>query len=111
MLLWTRRCGATEGEWVVARDPALEDIVASGRARTGPEQDHTLVVDVDGLAAATTFWYRFAADGAQSPVGRTRRLPEAPTGHLAWAWCAAPTPTATAGGDPRRLSRPPGADA
>ncbi|MGI8711305.1 MAG: alkaline phosphatase D family protein [Acidimicrobiales bacterium] len=82
VLLWTRLSGATDGEWVVARDPGLDDVVASGRARTGPEQDHTLVVDVDGLAAATTYWYRFSASGAQSPVGRTRTLPDAPTERL-----------------------------
>jgi alkaline phosphatase D len=82
VLLWTRLSGAVEAEWEVARDPDMVDVVASGRAGTGPERDHTVVVDVDGLAAATTYWYRFSARGAASPVGRTRTLPDAPVERL-----------------------------
>ena len=82
VLLWTRLSGSREAEWVIARDPGLHDVVASGRAGTGLERDHTIVVDVDGLTAATTYWYRFQAEGARSPVGRTRTLPDAATRHL-----------------------------
>ncbi|MDP8954052.1 MAG: alkaline phosphatase D family protein [Actinomycetota bacterium] len=82
VLLWTRLTAAVEAEWVIARDPELVDVVASGRARTGPERDHTVAVDVDGLAAATTYWYRFSCGGEHSPVGRTRTLPDAPTARL-----------------------------
>ncbi len=82
VLLWTRLSGASEAEWVVARDPDMVDVVASGRAETGPERDHTVVVDVEGLTAATSYWYRFSAGGADSPVGRTRTLPGAPADRL-----------------------------
>ena len=82
VLLWTRLCGETEADWVMADDPGLANVVASGRARTSPDHDHTIVVDVEGLAAATTYWYRFSAGGTRSPVGRTRTLPEAPTNRL-----------------------------
>ncbi len=82
VLLWTRLTGATDSEWVIARDAGLADVVASGQARTGPERDHTVVVDVDGLSAGTSYWYRFSAGGEHSPVGRTRTLPGAPTDHL-----------------------------
>ncbi|CAN5710886.1 alkaline phosphatase D family protein [soil metagenome] len=82
VLLWTRLTGATEADWVIARDPGLADVFASGRANTDPERDHTLVVEVDGLAPSTTYWYRFSAGGDRSPVGRTRTLPDAPTDHL-----------------------------
>ncbi|MGI8759363.1 MAG: alkaline phosphatase D family protein [Acidimicrobiales bacterium] len=82
ILLWTRLSGAAEAEWVIARDPSLDDVVASGRAQTGPDRDHTIVVDVDHLDAATTYWYGFSARGAHSPVGRTRTLPGAPTRRL-----------------------------
>ncbi|MBW3611767.1 MAG: PhoD-like phosphatase N-terminal domain-containing protein [Actinobacteria bacterium] len=34
VLLWTRLTAAVEAEWVIARDPELVDVVASGRART-----------------------------------------------------------------------------
>ena len=82
VLLWTRLSGSREAEWVIARDPGLHDVVASGSAGTGPERDHTVVVEVGGLEAATTYWYRFSANGARSPVGRTRTLPDAPTRRL-----------------------------
>ncbi len=77
VLLWTRLSGVGEAEWVIARNPELDDVVASGEAQTGPEQDHTVVVEVDGLTAATTYWYGFKAGVAHSPVGRTRTLPGA----------------------------------
>lgn len=90
VLLWTRLSGAAEADWVIARDPDLEDVVHSGRCRTGPERDSTVVVEVDGLEAATTYWYGFSADGAHSPVGRTRTLPDAPADglRLGLACCA-----------------------
>ncbi len=82
VLLWTRLSGAEEAGWVVARDPNLDDVVASGQAQTGPERDHSVVVEVEGLEAGTTYWYRFSAGGDHSPVGRTRTLPDAPTERL-----------------------------
>ena len=59
VLLWTRLTGRTEVDWVLARDPDLEDVVARGQAATSAERDHTVVVDVAGLEAATSYWYRF----------------------------------------------------
>lgn len=75
VLLWTRLTGRTEVDWVLARDPDLEDVVARGQAATSAERDHTIVVDVAGLEAATSYWYRFSAGADLSPVGRTRTLP------------------------------------
>ena len=37
--------------------------------------DHTAKVDVTGLDSSTTYWYRFTAGSAVSPVGRTRTAP------------------------------------
>jgi alkaline phosphatase D len=76
ILLWTRVSdGSGEVDWVIATDPELRSIVASGQATTGPERDHTVTVDVDGLEPATSYWYRFSTGTARSPVGRTRTLP------------------------------------
>ena len=75
VLLWTRLTGAASADWVVARDAALRDVVASGTAVTGAHRDWTVTVDVTGLEPATTYWYRFGAGGVHSPVGRTRTLP------------------------------------
>jgi alkaline phosphatase D len=90
ILLWTRAHGATEAEWRIARDPELTDVVASGRTETSAERDHTIVVEVDGLEPATTYWYRFLAGGTASPVGRTRTLPGAgaETFRIATVCCA-----------------------
>jgi alkaline phosphatase D len=77
VLLWTRLGGGhRQASWVVARDPDLSDVVARGEASTGPDRDGTVVVDVAGLEPATSYWYRFVAGGQESPVGRTRTLPE-----------------------------------
>jgi alkaline phosphatase D len=76
VLLWTRLDGDDRTvSWVVASDPKLSRVVSRGEGGTGPERDFTLVVDVDGLEPATTYWYRFRAGGHDSPVGRTRTLP------------------------------------
>jgi alkaline phosphatase D len=75
VLLWTRVLGSTRVGWQVATDPDLRGVVASGEADVDPDRDHTVVVDVDGLQAATTYWYRFEAAGDRSPIGRTRTLP------------------------------------
>jgi alkaline phosphatase D len=77
VLLWTRLTGATEARWVLARDPDLQDVVQSGSAVTGPARDFTVVVDVEGLEPATTYWYRFEVGEDVSPTGRTRTLPGA----------------------------------
>src|SRR4051812_48809703 len=79
--IWTR--GASDeadapGAWALARDPQLGDVVASGEARAQAEHDHCVHVDVDGLAAGTTYYYGFEADGEASPVARTKTLPDAP---------------------------------
>ncbi|HEX6658284.1 MAG TPA: PhoD-like phosphatase N-terminal domain-containing protein, partial [Ilumatobacter sp.] len=80
ILLWTRLSeDMTWASWLLARDPELTDVVATGGASTGPERDHTVVVDVGDLEPATTYWYRFMAGEELSPVGRTRTLP---AGHV-----------------------------
>lgn len=76
VLLWTRLTGSTEADWQVARDSGFEDVVARGTVDTGPDRDFTVVVDVDGLEPATTYWYRFGSSSERSPVGRTITLPD-----------------------------------
>lgn len=84
VIIWTRVtpvAEATPGSgvgpvvdvvWEVAASPAFTTIVASGTASTGPDQDHTVHVDVAGLSPATHYWYRFHQGGTTSPVGRTK---------------------------------------
>ncbi|MGA8255449.1 MAG: alkaline phosphatase D family protein [Nocardioides sp.] len=87
VVLWTRvtpnrqaRPGSGRGPavtvtWEVSPSPDFSRDVARGRSRATSRHDHTVHVDVTGLKAGTTYWYRFAAMGARSPVGRTRTAP------------------------------------
>jgi hypothetical protein len=61
--------------WQVSTDPGFGAVVRSGEVVTGPERDHTVRVDVRGLAPATTYWFRFTAGGSWSPTGRTLTAP------------------------------------
>lgn len=90
VLLWTRLSGSTSAGWVLAADPGIREVVASGSAETGAERDFTVTVAVDGLQPATSYWYRFEAAGELSQVGRTRTLPAGPVSefHLATVSCA-----------------------
>ena len=86
VLIWTRVSGTGPGpvpvDWRVARDPRLEDVVASGGAEARSEHDFTVKVDVAGLEPARTYHYGFEAAGERSPTGRTRTVPAGPAAHL-----------------------------
>ena len=89
VLLWTRVTPVAEAvpgsgagpevavDWEVAVDQNFQRVVASGTTTTGPWRDHTVKVDVGGLAPARWYWYRFRARGTTSPVARTRTAPAA----------------------------------
>ena len=64
-------------EWEVAADERMSQIVLRGRTAATPEWAHTVHVEVDGLAPARWYWYRFRAGGQASPIGRTRTAPAA----------------------------------
>lgn len=91
MLLWTRYVPATDANIVrleveIALDPAFAKVVSGGAVRTGAYRDWTAKVTVDGLKPATVYWYRFVApDGAKSPVGRTKTLPQGPVSRFGLA--------------------------
>jgi len=80
VILWTRvtpreAAKKVSVKWTLARDPALRHEVDSGRIHTSADTDFTVKVDVDHLDAGETYYYRFEAEGARSPIGRTRTLP------------------------------------
>jgi alkaline phosphatase D len=88
VILWTRisprqaAASTAEVRWTIATDPALTRVVARGEGQTGAARDFTFKVDVPGLAPATTYFYRFEAEGARSQVGRTRTLPQGRVGRV-----------------------------
>jgi alkaline phosphatase D len=80
VILWTRitpdgDATAVDVAWRIARDEALGDVVARGQAQTDAARDFTVKVDAAGLEPGRTYFYAFDANGARSPVGRTRTLP------------------------------------
>ena len=75
VILWTRvtpdenaRPGSGTGEatdvrWEVSPNESFDSVVASGTARTSRSSDHTLHIDVKGLAPASVYYYRFIVEG------------------------------------------------
>jgi alkaline phosphatase D len=78
VVLWTRLAGARDAvpvRWEVAADENMKKIVSGGQAIADPTWAHSVHIEVRGLQPNRWYWYRFAAGGAQSPVGRTRTAP------------------------------------
>jgi len=89
VVLWTRADpNATQGIgqsllWQVATDEAMTTVVQSGNVTASATGDHCVRVEVSGLNAATTYYYRFQAEnGTHSVVGRTRTAPAGATPSL-----------------------------
>ncbi len=62
--------------WQVATDAAFANIVRTGTLATTEASSFTAKVDVTGLTAGASYFYRFRdATGASSTVGTTRTLP------------------------------------
>ncbi|NMO92604.1 alkaline phosphatase [Actinomycetospora sp. TBRC 11914] len=103
VVLWTRLArdphgrngGMTEAavdvDWQVADDERFTRVRAAGRTRTGPQDGYAVHVEVGGLPAGGTFFYRFGALGRLSRTGTTRTAPP-PTAlapvDIAFASCA-----------------------
>src|SRR3990170_1518952 len=61
--------------WQLSTNSSFTRIVRSGDVRTDRARDHTIKVDVTGLQADTTYFYRFVYGSYRSPTGRTRTAP------------------------------------
>lgn len=72
--------------WDVANDAAFKSIVRSGTVTATADASFTAKVDVTGLTAGATYFYRFRdATGATSTVGTTRTLPAADVASVKFA--------------------------
>lgn len=77
-------------DYLVCAGAAMHRIVRQGQALARPEDAHSVHVKVEGLEPGRDDWYRFAAGGAASSVGRTRTSSRADqTARLAVASCQA----------------------
>jgi alkaline phosphatase D len=87
VMLWTRYVPGAGGSgrlsWQVSPSADFGRIVAQGSVAAEEDHDHCVKPVARGLAPGRWYFYRFRdAAGAWSPVGRTRTLPEGPTGHF-----------------------------
>ncbi len=96
VILWTRASairGVDDGPdvdvfWEVATDAAFEDRKAAGWLVASSATDFCTKVDVEGLEAGTTYFYRFMALGRFSPIGRTKTAPEGSLDRMRIAVCS-----------------------
>lgn len=88
VVLWTRLApdplngggmpnAAVEVEWEVADDRQFGNVLKKGTAIARPELGHAVHVEVNGLDAASEYFYRFRAGDEVSQVGRTKTAPAA----------------------------------
>ena len=81
VILWTRVTSDADNpapadvQWEVAKDPSFATLVANGTASATADRDFTVKVDVTGLEAGTTYFYRFRGLGEESVIGRTKTAP------------------------------------
>lgn len=59
----------------IAADPNMRRIVRTGQTITSARFGHNVKIDVRGLRPDRWYWYRFTAEGEDSPIGRTRTFP------------------------------------
>ncbi|MDH6623358.1 alkaline phosphatase D [Streptomyces sp. LBL] len=64
-------------QWEVAEDERFRKVVRRGIALARTAYGHSVHVDVRGLRAGRTYWYRFRTGGQLSRAGRTRTAPAA----------------------------------
>ncbi len=92
VILWTRVTtdddAAVEAFFEVALDPEFKMRVAADYLETNPDRDQTIKLDIDGLAAGTTYYYRFFALGRESLTGRTRTAAAGQVDRLRIAVCS-----------------------
>lgn len=82
VLLWTRYVADAETAltWQVSETESFARPVAEGSVKASPTRDWCAKGVATGLSPDRWYFYRFLApDGAASPVGRTRTLPEGPS--------------------------------
>ncbi|MFC8273237.1 alkaline phosphatase D family protein [Streptomyces sp. NPDC057271] len=84
--------GDVRVNWVVARNRALSDVVASGTALAYDVHGHTVHLSVPDLPVNTELFYQFSYSNWRSDVGRMRTFPASTDGttplKIAAASCA-----------------------
>lgn len=83
VIIWTRVTPVNttneiiDGQWTIATDTAMKNIVQTDVFRTDISKDFTVKIDVQNLQSNTYYYYQFEALGKKSIVGRTKTAPRA----------------------------------
>ncbi len=90
VIIWTRVTHFSDAatvavNWEVATDPLMHTVIKRGSQDVLAAHDWTVKIDVTGLSAAMTYYYRFSAFGKDSITGRTRTAPAAMVSELRFA--------------------------
>lgn len=62
--------------WEVAADESMRQVVAAGTQLATPALGHSVHVELNQLKPDRWYWYRFRCGDAESPIGRTRTMPD-----------------------------------
>ena len=80
VIIWTRVTPDSDADvtvsWQVAKDADFKELVTDGSTVTNKDRDYTVKVDAMGLAAGSTYYYRFMSGDKTSAIGKTQTLPE-----------------------------------
>ncbi|HXV10089.1 MAG TPA: alkaline phosphatase D family protein, partial [Burkholderiales bacterium] len=69
-----------EVAWEVATDESMKKVARKGTAIAHSGLGHSVHIELEGLAPARDYFYRFVVGGERSTVGRARTLPAAGAG-------------------------------
>jgi alkaline phosphatase D len=69
----------------VASDNLFNTVVSNGTFITNDSLDYTVKIDVAGLLANTTYYYRFKNNNKTSAIGRTRTAPSGTNNEVKFA--------------------------
>lgn len=79
VIIWTRVSARDYADktvlWEVALDARFKDVINKGFYKLSSKTDYTVKVDVKGLEAGTSYYYRFSYRDMTSPIGITKTLP------------------------------------
>jgi alkaline phosphatase D len=86
VILWTRITSAQDAPikvwWEIAYDTEFTQRLGAGEVETSAARDYTVKVDARGLKPGRVYYYRFFAQGRQSPIGRTKTTPVGETARV-----------------------------
>lgn len=93
LIIWTRvspeRTNVSlEVTWQLSETNSFRIISKTGKVTTDSGADFTVKVDVSGLDANKTYYYRFICNGTTSPVGRAKTLPVGAVSQVKLAVCS-----------------------